>query len=401
MSLASAVTDLATAIGTDIKGIRSTAGPRGALVLAGAYTFTSADHHKLALVDSATPVTFTFPAGLPNGFSVTVWQVGAGSIVFELEGRVIRSNASRIATAFAGDTVKVTITSTSVAATEFATPLNTLYSSNSAALSYTTATAASWASAFPSLVLEAGGVYDIDYRVIFQASVNTASLKLGFADAPGLSIVQLDWKVQQTLDDVSAYRQGSILSNRTMAGSGASSVANTLMLARMTGRMIVGSAPVTLVPQLAANGTTGTVSVAAGSATVTARKVYGAPTVSVAYGPERVTDLATNSWTKTSGVTVSGTKITATNGGNMIFREGVITAGKTYKVELDMTYTAGAEVRLITTNPGSDEPGRIRWAVANGKLSGTFVASGTWLALEARNATFTGTIDNWTVKEIL
>jgi hypothetical protein len=399
MSMASAVTDLATAIGTDIKGIRSTSGPRGALVLAGAHTFSDADHNKLALVDSITPVTLTFPATLTNGFSVTIWQVGVGSINFELEGRVVRSNASRIATAFNGDTVKVTVTSASVFATEFATPLNTLYRSNTAALSYTTATAAAWTSTFPDLVLEAGGVYDIDYRVTFQASVSTASLKLGFADAPGLTIVQLDWKVQQALDDVSAFRSGSILSNKTLAGSGSSAVANTPLLAQMTGRVIVGVNAVTLAPQLGANGTTGTVSVAAGSATVTARKVYGVPTVSVAYGPERVVNLP--AWTKTNGVTVSGTKITAVAGGNMIFREGLLTPGKTYKVELDMTYTGGAEVRLVTTNPGSDEPGRIRWPVANGKLSGTFVATGTWLSLEARNANFTGTIDNWTVKELL
>jgi len=382
-------------------GASGSSAPNGALVLTGPYTFTDADHKKLVLVDSANVTTLTFPQTLTDGFSVTVWQIGVGQIVFEIAGRVVRSNASRIATAYAGDTVNVTVTSSSVVATEFATPLTTQYQSNSAALSYTSSTAASWATTFPALILEAGGVYEIDYRVVFQTDNTAASVKLSFPNNIGLSNVQLDYKVQQAAPGTAAFRIGSLSANTSMNAAGTASVASTPLLGHLTGRITVGANTLTLVPQLSGIGATGTVSVAVGAATIMARKVYGAPMVSVAYGPERVMGLDTSAWTKTSGVTVSGTKITAVNGGNMIFREGVLTAGKTYKVELDMTFTSGAEVRLITTSPGSDETGRIRWAVVNGHLTGTFVATGTWLGLEARNATFSGTIDNWTVKEVL
>lgn len=382
-------------------GPAGSSAPNGALVLTGPYTFTDADHKKLVLVDSANTTTLTFPQTLTDGFSITAWQIGVGQIVFEIAGRVVRSNASRISTAYAGDTVNVTVTSSSVVATEFATPLTTQYQSNSAALSYTSSTAASWATTFPALVLEAGGVYEIDYRVIFQTDNTAASVKLSFPNNTGLSNVQLDYKVQQAAPGTAAFRIGSLSANTSMNAAGTASVASTPLLGHLTGRVTVSANTLTLVPQLSGIGATGTVSVAIGAATIMVRKVYGAPMVSVAYGPERVMGLDTAAWTKTSGVTVSGTKITAINGGNMIFREGVLTAGKTYKVELDMTFTSGAEVRLITTSPGSDETGRIRWAVVNGHLTGTFVATGTWLGLEARNATFSGTIDNWTVKEVL
>lgn len=385
---------------TKLAGL-SNSGPNGALVLTGPYTFTDADHKKLVLVDSANTTTLTFPQTLTDGFSITAWQIGVGQIVFEIAGRVVRSNASRISTAYAGDTVNVTVTSSSVVATEFATPLTTQYQSNSAALSYTSSTAASWATTFPALVLEAGGVYEIDYRVIFQTDNTAASVKLSFPNNTGLSNVQLDYKVQQAAPGTAAFRIGSLSANTSMNAAGTASVASTPLLGHLTGRVTVGANTLTLVPQLSGIGATGTVSVAIGAATIMVRKVYGAPMVSVAYGLERVMGLDTSAWTKTSGVTVSGTKITAVNGGNMIFREGVLTAGKTYKVELDMTFTSGAEVRLITTSPGSDETGRIRWTVVNGHLTGTFVATGTWLGLEARNATFSGTIDNWTVKEVL
>jgi len=382
-------------------GPAGSSAPNGALVLTGPYTFTDADHKKLVLVDSANTTTLTFPQTLTDGFSITAWQIGVGQIVFEIAGRVVRSNASRIATAYAGDTVNVTVTSSSVVATEFATPLTTQYQSNSTALSYTSSTAASWATTFPALVLEAGGVYEIDYRVIFQTDNTAASVKFSFPNNTGLSNVQLDYKVQQAAPGTAAFRIGSLSANTSMNAAGTASIVSTPLLGHLTGRITVGANTLTLVPQLSGIGATGTVSVAIGAATIMVRKVYGAPMVSVAYGPERVMGLDTAAWTKTSGVTVSGTKITAINGGNMIFREGVLTAGKTYKVELDMTFTSGAEVRLITTSPGSDETGRIRWAVVNGHLTGTFVATGTWLGLEARNATFSGTIDNWTVKEVL
>lgn len=401
MSLVSSLTDLATAIGLDIKSLRSTSGPRGALVIASSYTFSDADHGKLVLVDSSSAITLTYPSTLTDGFNVNVWQVGTGVINFELSGRVVRSNATRITTAYAGDTVKVTVTSASVVAMEFATPLNTQYQSNTTALSYTTATAASWTSSFPAINLEANGVYEIDYRVNFQTTDASASLKMSIPNNTGFNSVMLDYKVQQSAAGTAAFRNGSLLANTSIVANGASSVVSTPLLGHITGRITVGSSNITLVPQLSNIGTTGAVNVAIGGATIMARKVYGQPTVSLAYGPERVSGLDTSAWTKTSGVTVSGTKITAVNGGNMIFREGVITAGKTYKVEFDMTYTSGAQVRIASAGVGLSDAGDISWNVTNGHITGQFLAKGTWLSLEARNATFNGTIDNWSVKEVL
>lgn len=382
-------------------GTSGSSAPNGALILTAPHTFTDADHNKLVLVDSASVTTLTFPQTLTDGFSVKVWQVGAGQVVFEIAGRVIRSNASRIATAYAGDTVDVTVTSSSVVATDFATPLTTQYQTNSAALSFTSSASAPWATNFAPIVLDANGVYEIDYRVVFQTDNTAASIKMSLPNNTGLTSVMLDYKVQIAATGTSAFRHGNLSANTSMNANGTSSVAATPLIGVLTGLLTVGANALTLAPQLSGIGTTGITTVAAGAASITVRKVYGAPTVSAAYGPERVTGLDTAAWTKTSGVTVSGTKITAVSGGNMIFREGVLTPGKTYKVELDMTFTAGNQVRLGTQNPGTDETGRIAWSVVNGHLTGTFVAIGTWLTLEARNATFTGTIDNWTVKEVL
>lgn len=104
-----------------------------------------------------------------------------------------------------------------------------------------------------------------------------------------------------------------------------------------------------------------------------------------------------NSWTLTNSV-VSGGVLTVTSGANFAYQTNVLKPGALYEVSFTMTYTSGNSIRINTGSTGGSGDGQIYWNVTNGTVTGRFYSVGTLFSIEARNAVFTGTIDNISVK---
>lgn len=371
--------------------------------LTGDYTVSAADSGCLLLFDSATAVMLNFPASLPDGVNVKVWQFGNGSVVFSATGRAIRSNATRIQTLFKSDVANVFCTSSgAVLALAFEEVSPSQYVSNNAAISSATATLANWPYSQQPVYLEPNSIYEIDYKVVFQSTATTQALKMGLSNLSSDCIVQLEARIGQTnAPGTATKRFTDVLAPTAINASGASSVVSVNTLATLSGRIITGATGQFVYPQLSGIGTTGTISVAVGGATLGVKKAGGAPTAAVALGPEMITDLGVAPWVKTTGVTASGNNMQATSGANMLYHLTLLTTGQTYKVVLPMTFTSGAQVRINTASPGATDPGVISWACINGTLEGTFTATGTAFSFEARNATFTGQINGMSLKQVL
>lgn len=105
-----------------------------------------------------------------------------------------------------------------------------------------------------------------------------------------------------------------------------------------------------------------------------------------------------NSWTLSGAATVSGNVLSVSGGANFAYQTNVIQANKLYEISFDMTYSSGSSIRINNVTSGGSGDGVIWWPVTNGKVSGRFTAGGTAISIEARNAVFTGTIDNVSVK---
>lgn len=371
--------------------------------LTGDYTVSAADSGCLLLFDSASAVMLNFPASLPDGVNVKVWQFGNGSVVFSAPGRAIRSNATRIQTLFKSDVANVFCTSSgAVLALAFEEVNPSQYVSNNAALSSATATLANWAYSQQPIYLEPNSVYDLDYKVTFQSTATTQALKMGLSNLSSDTLLQLEGRVGQTnAPGTATKRFQDVFAPTGINVSGASSVASVNILSSLTGRILTGTTGQFIYPSISGIGTTGTISVAIGGATLAVKKVGGAPTAAAALGPEMITDLGVAPWVKTTGVTASGNNMQATNGANMLYHLTLLTTGQTYKVVLPMTFTAGAQVRINTASPGATDPGVINWNCVNGTLEGTFTATGTAFSFEARNATFTGSISGMSLKQVL
>jgi hypothetical protein len=279
-------------------------------------------------------------------------------------------------------------------------PITTTYKKNDVALSLATAVRAAFG---PSVALDMNSVYEFTLRVVFQTSITTATLSVGFADLPPSSFAAMEFRIgNSNASATNNKQQTDRFGNSGLNAAGGTAVAAVNLMAIVTGRIMVGGAVAQLIPQLSATNTNGTVTVAAGHASLTVTKVDGLPTAGASYGPELITDVDTANWTKTGGVTATGpNKISATNGGNMLFRNNFLEVGAVYTVSMDMTFTAGAQVRIATAGVGATDAGVINWAVVNGRLTGTFTATGVYFSLEARNATFTGTIENISLRKNL
>lgn len=101
-------------------------------------------------------------------------------------------------------------------------------------------------------------------------------------------------------------------------------------------------------------------------------------------------------WTKGAGFTISGGTLNAAAGsGSNAEQAGILTVGKWYRVSYEVTaYTAGSVQLLI----GSGTAALSRSSVGVG--SGIFQCTGNTSLYVNKNATFAGSIDNISIKEI-
>ena len=133
------------------------------------------------------------------------------------------------------------------------------------------------------------------------------------------------------------------------------------------------------------------------------------PTVVETTGTELVTNgtFDTNSdWTLANAV-ISGGVADATNGTRFLAQNAGLVTGSIYKITLDFTRgsTSGnGKIRVNTTatNGGGTEhvSGTFSSIGSSGSLTYVLVAEGPYIAIEAAGNTFSGTIDNVTIKEI-
>lgn len=63
------------------------------------YTLLETDASYVILVDSATDITLSIPAGLTEGHNVTVYQINTGKIMFSGSGTTVKNRLNRFTTA--------------------------------------------------------------------------------------------------------------------------------------------------------------------------------------------------------------------------------------------------------------------------------------------------------------
>ena len=155
----------------------------------------------------------------------------------------------------------------------------------------------------------------------------------------------------------------------------------------------VGSTPSSYIPTAGA-----TVTRAAETLTVAAADMPW-PTPVETTGTELVTngtfDTDTD-WTKGTGVTISGGVVNATSATTIVTQTMSLVSNSSYSVSFDYTMSAGDSLRvegssILATSPALG---------ASGTVTLTIAANSTTFKIAADGATFTGTIDNISVKEI-
>ena len=101
-------------------------------------------------------------------------------------------------------------------------------------------------------------------------------------------------------------------------------------------------------------------------------------------------------WTKGSGVTISGGVVNATSAAVIVEQETSLVSGKQYVATLDYTITSGAKLRI--EGAGVLAISDSIAGTGSGSLALTFTANDPTFRIAADSATFTGTIDNVSVK---
>lgn len=282
MSLETGVTALAQAVAADIKSLITTKANLVATptVLTGNTTITVAMSGSTLVWNGSTDITLTFPAELPAGFACRVCPASTGRISFVFTGRLQFGNAFRSKTLFPWDVVDVELIvsdSNQVGVLIYNEPLPTLYTAGSSDLTLTTSTMVS----IPGLaiVLEPFGAYDIDLRCMYTpAVISTAALKLGFVNLTGGAVLEADYFIATTnVSGTAPWRTGFLYGSTSLVTGSANAAVLAKLHAKVTGRIITGSAAVTLTAQagLSAASTTNTITITGAETTLTCRKVYG------------------------------------------------------------------------------------------------------------------------------
>ena len=117
------------------------------------------------------------------------------------------------------------------------------------------------------------------------------------------------------------------------------------------------------------------------------------------YGPELITngDFAVDdNWSKGTGWTISGGKANGNNTTGDLYQENVVESGKKYKVTYTISNYVSGSIRVEF--PNNSYSGTLR--SANGTYTETILSGGTLVLFDARTS-FTGSIDNVSVKEDL
>lgn len=283
MSIVSAVNDLATSIGADIKSLYTNKAPLiGTPTTVVGDTTISLNMSGTTLVwNGTTNITLTFPASLPAGFKCRVCQASTGSVSFVFQGRLQFGNAFRSTTLFPWDVVDVELIVTSgngVGVLIFNDPLPSLWAQGSSDLTVTTSTMVNLPGT--ALVLEPFGAYDIDLRLMYSTPVaSAAALKIGFANLTTGSTMQVEYKVATTnVSGTAPWRTGFLYGSTSLvSGAANSTVANIKLHAIVSGRIITGTDYLTLTPQvgLSTASTTNTAVIAGSDVSIGCKKVYG------------------------------------------------------------------------------------------------------------------------------
>lgn len=67
--------------------------------LTASYTVVAADNGLIITINNAAATTLTLPSGLPIGFNISVYQIGAGNVTISGSGTTIKNRLSRFKTA--------------------------------------------------------------------------------------------------------------------------------------------------------------------------------------------------------------------------------------------------------------------------------------------------------------
>jgi hypothetical protein len=112
-------------------------------------------------------------------------------------------------------------------------------------------------------------------------------------------------------------------------------------------------------------------------------------------------DFATDSdWTKGTGTTISGGKANAVDGARFIIQDVGLGVGNNHLVSFDYIETSADKLRVNTgtTNGQQSELLTSVGSTGSGSISGDVTAIGPNIAIEASSATYTGSVDNVSVK---
>lgn len=109
---------------------------------------------------------------------------------------------------------------------------------------------------------------------------------------------------------------------------------------------------------------------------------------------------SSSSWILVGGWSVSGGKLVGTGATNWARQDNIITSGKWYKVSFEVSsYTGGNTIRICNTSGVA----LVSFYVAGGApntYTGYFLATGTSVIIEAATTPFSGTIDNFSIREL-
>lgn len=240
-------------------------------------TMSDDDSGKSFVYNGNAAIVLTFPLALSNGFKARISNAGQGSVTFNYPGRVEFGNASRGGLIFQWDVADVeceAVGATPVFNAIYNLALPVLYAENTAAVtrSNTTLTAMQGM----SLPLEVNAAYDVDIVVPYTSSVTTESLKLGVT-LPNGAVPSLQIDIFVTNTSGTSNRTGHFWPTAALATSGTSgsaSVVGQTLMAHVWGKVRTGATAGNLVVTAGARDTSGTVTIAANTASMSASKVY-------------------------------------------------------------------------------------------------------------------------------
>lgn len=223
-------------------------------------------------------ITLNFPDALPVGFYCRVSLAsGGGRVLFNKNSRLSYGNASREALIFQWDVADVFLSADGgnpIFLPIYNLALPVLYAQNTAQETRSTTTLVAVAGL--SAPLEVNAAYDVDIVVPYTSSVTTESLKLGVT-LPNGAVPSLQIDIFVTNTSGTSNRTGHYWPTAALAASGTSgsaSVVGQTLMAHVWGKVRTGATAGNLVVTAGARDTSGTVTIAANTASMSVSKVY-------------------------------------------------------------------------------------------------------------------------------